>query len=362
MIGVAASAKGTGKGRKAKRSSPATRRASMASALALMVFAACIDNAAPAGAASPTPHQAAKIAEKPAGPVVISPVRDTPEREATIFSDLLARHAKDEKLPLLGEGGTDYTLRGALGAGQGLEGAYLIAVIDLHGKGDIRLHRVVTEARTTGHIPQNANPATPGDTVWRQVRPGDLERLAAESAARLARWVEANREAPAKPATPMVAARESGDGQAQGLVTGSIGPSLPLAMGGPTEQLADASAFRIEVAPAPGDGDRALTAAMEKALNGRLKETAKDIPGGPYKVKGDVVTASRNDGLTEVSIRWVLTGPKGNTLGEVRQTRAVSAASIAGRWGNLADQAANAAADGIMKLITPAPAAKAAQG
>ena len=53
MIGVAASTAGKKKtGRKPrKHNSPGVRRVSMASAMALMVFAACIDNAAPAGAA-----------------------------------------------------------------------------------------------------------------------------------------------------------------------------------------------------------------------------------------------------------------------------------------------------------------------
>ena len=353
--------------KKRKRNSPATRRVSMASAFALMVFAACIDNAAPAGAASssPAPQQAAKAVAKPASPIEIRPVRDAPEAATRLFGNLLARQAQKDKLPLESgnEGGPDYTLRGALGAGRGLEGAYLIAVIDLHGKDGARLHRVVTEARATGHATATAAAAseTPNSDVWPQVRKEDMERLAAESTARLARWLEANRQAPA--ASSMVAAKAPArdDGDAP-LTTGSIRPDLPDTtpggMGSPAQRLAAASPFHVDVAPAPGDGDRALTSAMEKALTDKLK----DMPGGPYKVTGEVVTASRNDGLTDVAIRWVLTGPRGKKLGEVRQTRAVKAAAIAGRWGNLADEAAGAAADGILKLIPPAPAKKAAQG
>lgn len=379
MTGVAASAasKGRiGKGRRKRRrhNSPATRRASMASALALMVFAACIDNAAPAGAASPTPPDPATAQAKPASPIEIRAVRDTPEAAARIFGALLTRHARQDKLPLQTDDATaggDYTLRGALGAGQGLEGVYLIAVIDLHGKGDVRLHRVVTEARATGRAtvkPASDGGDIAGSNVWQRVRQEDMERLAAESMARLTNWYEANREAPAAPAANMVAmdAPTGHEADDDALETGSIRPDLPDTTpdgkGGPGQRLAAASPFRIDVAPAPGDGDRALTAAMEEALSEKLKDRLKEMTGGPYKVTGEVVTASRNDGQTDVSIRWVLTGPQGTALGEVRQNRAVEAAAIAGRWGPLADQAARAAAEGILKLIAPARDKMAAQG
>lgn len=344
----------------------------MASALALMVFVACVDNAAPAGAASPTPQNAATAQANPAAPIRIRAVRDTPEAAAQIFGTLLAREARQDKLPLDADTARgDYTLRGALGAGQGLEGVYLIAVLDLHGKEDTRLHRVVTEARATG--PAAAQAAShdgqgAGAAVWERVRQQDMERLAAESVARLAQWYAANRKTPARSATSMVATNapagdEAGD---DALITGSIRPDLPVTTpdgkGGPGQRLAAASPFRIDVAPAPGDGDRALTSAMEKALAERLKERPEEMTDGPYKVTGEVVTASRNDGQTDVSIRWVLKGPQGKTLGEVRQNRAVAAAAIAGHWGPLAEQAARAAAEGILKLMAPAGPAKAAQG
>jgi hypothetical protein len=164
-----------------------------------------------------------------------------------------------------------------------------------------------------------------------------MERLASESMARLSHWYEANREAPATAAASMVAMKApAGNDADDALVTGSIRPDLPDTTpdgkGGPGQRLASASPFRIDVAPAPGDGDRALTAAMEKALSEKLKGRLADMTGGPYKVTGEVVTASRNDGQTDVSIRWVLTGPQGTKLGEVRQSRAVKAAAIAGRW------------------------------
>lgn len=379
MTGVAASAAskgriGKGRSKRRRHNSPAMRRASMASALALMVFVACIDNAAPAGAASATPPDPAAAQAKPAPPIEIRAVRDTPEAAAQIFGTLLTRHARQDKLPLETDDATaggDYTLRGALGAGQGLEGVYLIAVIDLHGKGDVRLHRVVAEARATGRV--TARPASDGgdgaiSSVWQRIRQEDMERLAAESMARLTNWYEANREAPAAPAASMVAmdAPTGNEADDDALVTGSIRPDLPDATpdgkGGPGQRLAAASPFRIEVAPAPGNGDRALTAAMEKALSEKLKDRPEDMKDGPYKVTGEVVTASRKGGQTDVSIRWVLTGPQGTVLGEVRQNRAVEAAAIAGRWGPLADQAARAAAEGILKLIAPARDKMAAQG
>lgn len=378
MTGVAASAASKsriakGRTKRRRHNSPATRRTSMASALALMVFAACIDNAAPAGAASPTPPNTASVQKEPAaGPVDIRAVRDTPEAAAQIFGALLTRQAGQDKLPLdTGTSQGDYTLRGALGAGQGLEGVYLIAVIDLHGKDDVRLHRVVTEARATGQT--GAKDASDGGSAarsgaWKRVRQEDMERLAAESMARLAQWYEANREPPAHPAASMVAANAATGNEADddALVTGSIRPDLPATTpdgkGGPGQRLAAASPFRIDVAPAPGDGDRALTAAMKKALSEQLKDRLEDMPGGPYKLTGEVVTASRDDGQTDVSIRWVLTGSQGTTLGEVRQTRAVEAAAIAGHWGPLADQAARAAAEGILKLIVPSQGKMAAQG
>ncbi|HEY5364816.1 MAG TPA: hypothetical protein VIJ49_11500, partial [Aestuariivirga sp.] len=104
------------------------------------------------------------------------------------------------------------------------------------------------------------------------------------------------------------------------------------------------------VSGASVQGNRELSAAMGKVLKGAgwpvaavgkntLAVTAQvklDAPSGPSQV---------------VHITWTVTSPKGRVLGTVAQSNPLPAHSLDGDWGSNADAAAQAAGEGIFKLI-----------
>ena len=104
------------------------------------------------------------------------------------------------------------------------------------------------------------------------------------------------------------------------------------------------------VTGASAQGNNELSAAMGKVLKGAgwpvaavdkntLVITAQvklDAPAGPSQV---------------VHITWTVTSPKGRVLGTVAQSNPLPAHSLDGDWGSNADAAAQAAGEGIFKLI-----------
>ena len=123
----------------------------------------------------------------------------------------------------------------------------------------------------------------------------------------------------------------------------------------------DKLAFAISVGPAPGDGAGALT----RALDAQLKERAESTPwldAQNFSIEGRITTSSRNDGRTDVSIHWLVKSAEGARLGEIHQKNALDAARIASRWGDVAETAARAAADGVIAVLQPAPDRIAANG
>ena len=128
------------------------------------------------------------------------------------------------------------------------------------------------------------------------------------------------------------------------LVTGSIAATEA------TQEPGETPRFDVAVGPAPGDGAKALSRALRTSLDQRMK-TATWITGGPWRVEGEVLTASRTDGLTDVTLRWIVKSEDGRPLGEVEQRNALDPARIAGKWEDVAETAGEAAAEGVMGVL-----------
>ena len=104
------------------------------------------------------------------------------------------------------------------------------------------------------------------------------------------------------------------------------------------------------VTGASAQGNSELIAAMGKVLKGA---------GWPVSAAGKnslVITAQVKldapAGPTQtVHITWTVTSPKGRVLGTVAQNNPLPAHSLDGDWGTNADAAAQAAGEGIFKLI-----------
>ena len=108
---------------------------------------------------------------------------------------------------------------------------------------------------------------------------------------------------------------------------------------------------------APGDGSTSLTAAIQRELTG--KGVALDRQAHrcvAYRVEGTVAVGQAKDGKQPIQIEWLVRDPQGKKLGTVSQKNEIPEGSLDGAWGKTADQAAGAAAQGIVKLLPQAKA------
>ena len=94
-----------------------------------------------------------------------------------------------------------------------------------------------------------------------------------------------------------------------------------------------------------------LTAAMRKVL----KDAGWPVLSGSRKdaisIKGHVVLDPAQGPNQAVHLSWQVASPKGKVLGTVDQNNQVPAHSLDGAWGETAGFAAQAAAEGLFKLI-----------
>jgi hypothetical protein len=107
----------------------------------------------------------------------------------------------------------------------------------------------------------------------------------------------------------------------------------------------------ISMVGAPGDGNAALVDAIRKALAGYGVRLADQPSRRPYKLEGKITMGQPEDGRQPLTILWTVTNPKGKKRGTVIQKNEVPAGSLDGAWGPTADQAAGAAAAGVVKLL-----------
>ena len=124
-----------------------------------------------------------------------------------------------------------------------------------------------------------------------------------------------------------------------------------------TEAKQQAPLAYISVAGAPGDGEKALAAALSKRLSVSGVKTASALDTTVYSVEGIVKMTAAKGGRQAVRVDWTVFGPDGTTLGGVSQTKLVRKGSLDRKWGAAADAAARAAATPIVKLILLSPQA-----
>jgi hypothetical protein len=106
------------------------------------------------------------------------------------------------------------------------------------------------------------------------------------------------------------------------------------------------------VTGAPGDGKTALAEAMKRALTQAGIKTAAAAKPGMYRIQGKVEIGAAANGQQAITIRWVVIDPAGKPMEKtVVQNNKITAGSLDGAWGDIADQAAGAAASEVTKLL-----------
>ena len=265
-------------------------------------------------------------------PVAFAPIIGAPPKVSKELSGQLVSAARRANIPVITERGkpANYTVRGYLAASQDRKNnklAYIWDVTDQSGK---RVHRILGEEVT---------PTKPGRDAWASFDNAALQKIAAKTATDLAKWLpkQAVAASPqptaARPGTP--AARQPAPRSTR---TARVRPGQVMA-------------YVPSVSGAPGDGRRSLTLALKKQLFSKGVKLASSSGANVYTVRGKVIVGRARGGQQDIKIEWRVLDPGGRRLGTVSQQNRVPRGSLDKKWGPIAEAAAGAAADGIVKLI-----------
>lgn len=129
--------------------------------------------------------------------------------------------------------------------------------------------------------------------------------------------------------------------------------SDPDALPATAEPLPPDSRISVKVIPLrglPGDGDKALTVAMKRALD-RSGLLVKD-EDPDYMVEGKVTVASGLPGEDTVTVAWTIKRTKGGAvLGDIGQDGAVPRGRLSQSWGLMARDIAEGGAVGVVEVV-----------
>jgi hypothetical protein len=241
--------------------------------------------------------------------------------------------------------GAEYNLRPYILAAKEKGGTKVSYVLDVSEPSGKRVNRFAGEEIIPGSSSQDP---------WAAITPAVAEAIATKATGSFVGWLPS-----ARPSAPAIASAGTAD-------TGSAAPpadaARPAGKKGPALASTQTTTGSIgrdgpvtamvpSVTGAPGDGSTSLTAAIQRELQTKGVSLADRPASGTYRVEGIVTLGSARDGKQAIQIEWVVRDPGGKKLGTVSQKNDIPEGSLDGSWGRVADQAAGAAVQGIMKLL-----------
>jgi hypothetical protein len=264
----------------------------------------------------------------------LAPIVGAPPNVAKQFAQELAAAGTDNKLTITPDGtGSPYTLKGYLVATSEKKGAKISYILDITDTKGQRVGRVSGEQLIAGRS---------GADPWSGVNSAALHSLAVMIAPQIAASMSGGGSPP-----PAASGPAPSQGPAPSASAGAPAPATPAARAtkGPVTTIV------APVSGAPGDGTKSLTAAIKKRLYAKGVKLATVPTGNTYTVKGTVSVTDGSGGKQSIRIDWQVLDPNGKRVGTVSQQNNIPKGSLDGPWGAVADAAAGAAADGIIKLL-----------
>ena len=302
-----------------------------------------------AGTTSPEAAPPNAVAEQaPVSRVVVNPVVGPP--------DELGKQLRQEMVSALGiqrvavveqGGGAAYLLRPYIVAAKEKSGTKLSYVMDVTDPTGSRVNRFTGE---------EVVPAAATKDTWAAVTPAVMQSIATKATGAFVSWLPSAQPAVASRTTP-----PAGVG-GEKVETASVPPakaarpptrvaSAPPAQTGSITKDGSLVALVPAVTGAPGDGTRSLTAAIQRELKSKGVAVADRPSTAAYRVEGVVTVGQARSGKQPIQIEWIVKDPQGKRLGTVSQKNDIPEGSLDGAWGRTAEQAAGAAAQGIVKLL-----------
>jgi len=98
-------------------------------------------------------------------------------------------------------------------------------------------------------------------------------------------------------------------------------------------------------------GNRELAVALDRVLTDAGWPVEQQPRDDLLAIEGDVTLGQPVGAAQTVALRWTIRAPDGQVLGAVEQSNNVPAGSLDNGWGDAADHAALAAAEGIFDLV-----------
>jgi hypothetical protein len=264
----------------------------------------------------------------------LAPIVGAPPDVAKVLALWIVSAGKDNKLTITPDGtGSPYTLKGYLVATSEKKGAKISYILDITDTKGQRVGRVSGEQLIAGRS---------GADPWSGVDTAAIRSLAAKIAPQIAASMSGGGSPP-----PAASGPAPSQGPAPSASTGAPAPATPAARAakGPVTTIV------APVSGAPGDGTKSLTAAIKKRLYAKGVKLATVQTGNTYTVKGIVSVTDGSGGKQSIRIDWQVLDPNGKRVGTVSQQNNIPKGSLDGPWGAVADAAAGAAADGIIKLL-----------
>ena len=308
---------------------------------------------------TPAPEIAASSQPAPQPPlakIAVAPIIGAPDAIAKQIQQEFTSAVEKQRVSVTSgkDERADYTLRGYIVAAKDKSAtkvSYIWDVTDPTGK---RVNRITGEEVVSG--------ATAKDP-WAALNSQVAQSIASKAASSFVAWLpnhigqgpmaanvaaqptSVSAHPAAAPGEPKRAAAPKQIAATQpGATTGSI------ARDGPVQAVVPA------VVGAPGDGSTSLTAAIQRELVGKGVAIADKPTTVAYRVEGTVTVGQAKDGKQPIQIEWLVRDPHGKKLGTVSQKNEIPQGSLDGPWEKTAEQAAGAAAQGILKLL-PQPKA-----
>lgn len=109
------------------------------------------------------------------------------------------------------------------------------------------------------------------------------------------------------------------------------------------------SITRVSGAGEAGNGE--LAGALARVLTDAGWPVHEGFPDNALLIEGEVAMGEPKGDAQTVTLRWTVKAPDGQVLGAIQQANDVPAGSLDGSWGEAADHAALAAAQGIFDLV-----------
>jgi hypothetical protein len=272
--------------------------------------------------------------------IAVAPIVGAPPSVAKDLSQALVTAGKDRDLTIIpsGSGEANYAMRGYLLANNESGGAKVSYVWDVSDAKGARVVRISGEEMIRGKS---------GGDPWRKVDAAAARAIAGKTTSQLAASLGRG----GRSSAPVAAAPEARPAAAAAATTAATTAAATPPRAATPVSTRNAGVLVVPVSGAPGDGQRSLPVALKKRLYAGGVKLANGPATNVYTVKGIVKMSNASGGKQNIRIDWQVLDPSGKKLGTVSQQNTIPRGSLNGSWGAIADAAAGAAADGILKLL-----------